>query len=169
MSEKRKVYLETTITSYLMARRSRDLIMAACQELTREWWSCHQHDYLFFASQVVIRESSVGDPDAAARRLEFLRPFPLLEITGEVERLATRLVRDIPLPLKAQVDALHIALAAVHQMDYLVTWNCTHIANATLRTRLEAVCRSAGFPPPVVCTPQELLGSDEPPSGDDHA
>ena len=109
-----------------------------------------------FISQTVIKESSAGDPDAAQRRLEVLQPFPRLDITDEVESLAAKLIAVVPLPPKAQADALHIAVAAVHHMNYLLTWNCTHIANATLRSRIESVCRAAGYEPPVVCTPQEM-------------
>ena len=157
MSTKPKVSLDTTIPSDFTAWRSRDLVMAANQEITLEWWSRRKRDFEFFVSQVVIKESGAGDPDAAKRRLEFLRPFPLLDISDEVESLAAKRIVDVPLPPKAQADALHIAVAAVNEMNYLVTWNCTHIANATLRSKIEKVCRSQGYEPPVVCTPQEML------------
>lgn len=152
-----RVYLETTIASYLTAWPSRDLVMAANQAVTREWWASRAEAFELFVSQTVIKEASAGDPHAAQRRLEFLEPFPRLDITEEVENLAVKLIAEVPLPLKAQADALHIAVSAVNGMDYLLTWNCTHIANATLRSRIEAVCRSAGYEPPVVCTPQEML------------
>ncbi|MEI8376877.1 MAG: type II toxin-antitoxin system VapC family toxin [Planctomycetota bacterium] len=158
---KPKVYLETTIASYLTAWRSRDLVMAANQETTREWWEDRSDAFEIFVSQTVIKESSSGDPGAAQRRLEFLRPFPRLDITEEVETLAAKLVAGVPLPPKAQADAVHIAVAAVHRMNYLLTWNCTHIANATLRSQIESVCRSLGYEPPVVCTPQEMLEQGE--------
>jgi len=154
---KPRLYLETTIAGYLTAWPSRDLVMAANQETTREWWANRREAFEIFVSQAVIKESSAGDPDAAQRRLAVLQPFPRLDITDEVEALAARLIAAVPLPLKAQMDALHIAAAAVHHMDYLLTWNCTHIANATLRSRIESVCRAAGYEPPVVCTPQEML------------
>jgi len=157
MNVKPRVYLETTIPSSLSAWPSRDLVMAANQEVTREWWANRRVAFELFVSQAVIKESSAGDQDAATRRLELLRTFPRLDISDDVERLAAKLIKDVPLPLKAQVDALHIAVAAVDRMDYWLTWNCTHIANAALRTRIEAVCRSAGYEPPVVCTPQEML------------
>ena len=157
MSTFPKVYLETTIASYLTAWPSRDLVMAANQELTREWWANRKDAFELFVSQTVIKEASAGDSDAAQRRLEFLKPFPRLDITEEVEALAAKLIAEVPLPPKAQADALHIAVSAVNKMNYLLTWNCTHIANATLRSRIEAVCRSAGYEPPVVCTPQEML------------
>ena len=161
MSTKPKVYLETTIASYLTAWPSLDLLMAANQETTREWWANRKDAFELFVSQTVIKESGAGDPDAAQRRLEFLKPFPRLDITEEVEALAAKLIADVPLPPKAQADALHIAVAAVNKMNYLLTWNCTHIANATLRSRIEAVCRSQGYEPPVVCTPQEMLAEGD--------
>lgn len=161
MSSFPKVYLETTIASYLTAWPSRDLVMAANQEVTRERWVNRRGAFDVFISQTVIKEASAGDQDAARRRLEFLKPFPRLDITDEVEALAAKLIDDVPLPLKAQADALHIAVSAVNNMNYLLTWNCTHIANATLRSRIEAVCRSAGYEPPVVCTPLEMLAEGD--------
>jgi hypothetical protein len=157
---KPSAYLETTIVSYLTAWPSRDLVMAANQETTREWWSTRKSDFELYISQPVIEESNAGDPDAAARRWDILQHFPRLTISAEVEDLATLLITDVPLPARAQTDALHIAIAAVNAMNYMLTWNCAHIANATLRPRIEAVCRSAGYEPPVICTPQELLRSE---------
>jgi hypothetical protein len=153
---KPKIYLETTISSYLSAWPSRDLVTAAHQQITREWWQARHEEFELFISQIVMQEASGGDPDAAARRLEILKDLPLLELTEEATALAQELVEQVPLPEKAAVDALHIALAVVHGMDYLLTWNCTHIANATLRSKIEAVCRSKGYEPPVICTPEEL-------------
>ncbi len=154
---KPKVYLETTIVSYLTAWPSRDIIMAANQEMTREWWTNCRNAFDIFVSQIVIKESNAGDSEAAQRRSEVLTQLPRLDITDEVESLATDLMLGIPLPVKAQADTLHIAVSAVNGMDYLLTWNCTHIANATLRSKIETICRSAGYEPPVICTPQEML------------
>jgi len=135
--------------------------MAANQETTREWWANRRDAFEIYISQTVIQECNAGDQDAAQRRMEFLKPFPRLDITEEVETLAAKLIAGVPLPLRAQADAVHIAVAAVHGMNYLLTWNCTHIANATLRSQIESVCRSAGYEPPVVCTPQEMLDQGE--------
>jgi hypothetical protein len=155
---KPKVYVETTIASYLTAWPSRDLIVAAHQQLTRDWWENRREEFDLFIAQVVLDESAAGDADAAARRMEALKDLPLLEQSDSASDLARQLVDQVPLPEKAAVDALHIALAAVHGMDYLLTWNCTHIANAVLRSRIEAICRDRGYEPPVICTPEELLG-----------
>lgn len=156
-SMKPKVYLETTIVSYLTAWLSHELVMAANQLTTQEWWANRRDSFEIFVSETVIEESSAGDQQAAARRLEILKPFPLLETTEEVESLAQELIHGVPLPPKAEADALHIAAAAVHGMNYLLTWNCTHIANATLRPQIEAICRAAGYEPPIICTPQEMM------------
>jgi hypothetical protein len=154
---KPRLYLETTIPSYLTAWPSRDLVRAAHQQTTREWWEQRRAEFDLFVSQIVVRECQGGDPIAAERRLEIIRDLPLLEQTAEALTLAQSLLRNVPLPAQAAVDALHIAVSAVHGMDYLLTWNCTHIANASLRFRIEAFCYEAGYEPPVICTPDELL------------
>ncbi len=154
---KPRVYLETTIPSYLTAWLSRDLVMAAHQQTTKEWWMLRRHDFQLFVSQFVIDEAAAGDPDAALRRSEVLAGMSVLEVTQDVYSLADHLIKRVPLPPKAAIDSLHIATAAVNNMDYLVTWNCTHIANAALRARIEIVCRDFGYHPPVICTPEELL------------
>ena len=152
------VYIETTIVSYLTARPSRDLVTAAHQQITQEWWTRRRPDFEIFASQFVIQEASMGNVEMAQRRLEELRPIPLLDVNQNAEDLAKDLITRGALPAKAVVDALHIAVATVHGMDYLLTWNCKHIANAEMQAKVGAVCRNRGFEPPVICTPEELLG-----------
>lgn len=149
------IYIETSIVSYLTAFGSRDLVLAAHQELTRGWWES-RNDFGLFASQVVIEEASAGDVGAANRRLDALRDIPLLNVTDDAVMLATGLVRDGGLPQKARLDAFHVAIATVHGIDYLLTWNCKHIANAALRGKIENICKAAGYQPPVICTPFEL-------------
>jgi PIN domain len=151
-----KLYLETSVVSYLTAQGSRDLVLAAHQEVTRTWWASRD-GYDLYVSQFVLDEAAAGDSEAAARRLEVLREMPLLNASAEVLALAGRLLAERGMPVKARIDALHVATAAVHGMDYLLSWNCKHIANATLRTRIESICRTAGFEPPVICTPLELV------------
>ena len=131
--------------------------MAANQELTREWWENDRRAFDLVISQVVLSESSAGDKDAAERRWNVPKDLPQLDITATVEELAAALVVELQLPPKARADALHIAASAVNGIDYLLTWNCTHIANATFRPQIEKVCRFAGYEPPIICTPQELL------------
>ena len=151
------VYLETTIIGYLASRPSRDLVTAANQQLTHEWWDERRQRYDLFVSEAVIAESSAGDPQAAQERLDLLADIPVLSGTEQAENLADELIRRIPLPDRAEVDALHIAVAAANGMDYLLTWNCTHIANAAFKHQIEAICRSAGLDPPTICTPQQLM------------
>lgn len=154
---KSKVYVETSIVSYLAARLSRDLITAAHQQITSEWWDSRRPDFDLFVSQLVVREASAGDEQMAKKRLELIEQIPLLELNPEALDLAYVLVQDGPLPQKASEDALHIAVATVHGMEYLLTWNCKHIANAQMRNSVAAICRARGYEPPVFCTPEELL------------
>jgi hypothetical protein len=156
---KAKVYIETTIPSYLCARRSRDLIMAANQQMTEEWWD-DRNQFDLYISALVIQEAGAGDPVAAQKRIEQLKDIPELGITDDVESFAGILIQKLPLPKKAKVDALHIAAATLNGMDYLLTWNCAHIANAVLRPKVEAICRELGYEPPTICTPQELMRYD---------
>jgi len=153
---KPKVYVETTVVSYLAAPPSRDLIIAAHQQITREWWQGRKR-FDLYVSQIVAQEAGGGNPEAASSRLKTLEGISVLELTPESRDLAERLLTQGPIPEKAALDALHIAIAVVNGMDFLVTWNCTHIANAAMRIMIEAVCRSLGYEPPVICTPEELM------------
>ena len=153
---KPKIYLETSVISYLTSHPSRDLIVAANQQLTREWWQARRQDFDPFISQLVIQEASSGDEDAAQRRLQAVVDIPLLELSEEAVTFAEKLVEEGPMPCKAVEDALHIAVATLNGMDYLLTWNFKHIANATMRYKIERMCRLAGYEPPIICTPQEL-------------
>lgn len=155
---KESVYLETTIISYLTAWLSRDLIRAAHQQITQEWWQRRRNDFELFVSEFVINESSAGDKDAAEKRLEALEGISLLDVNLEVEDLAKKLIEEKALPAKAVTDALHIAVASVHNIDYLLSWNCRHIANAELQSAIQKVCEENGKKCPKICTPEELLG-----------
>ena len=155
---KQKVYIETSVISYLTARPSRDLITAAHQQLTLDWWEGRRTDFDLYVSQLVVREASAGDEEAAKRRLTVIEEIPLLELNEEALTLARSLIEEGPLPERASEDALHIAVATVHGMDFLLTWNCKHIANAQMRNLITEVCRSQGYEPPITCTPEELLG-----------
>jgi predicted nucleic acid-binding protein len=152
-----KLYVETSVISYLTARPGRDLIAAAHQELTREWWQRAVSEFDLFASRLVVAEAQLGDHKAAATRLAVLEPITLLSETAESRALASKLLAAGGLPRKAASDALHIAVATVHGMDYLVTWNCKHIANARILRFVMQACRAANFEPPVICTPEELI------------
>jgi hypothetical protein len=157
----RRVYLETSVVSYLAARPSRDVVVAAHQELTRDWWG-QRDGFDLFVSDPVLEEASRGDREAAQRRREFLNGIPVLTVHPDALGLARSFLSEAALPSKAGIDDLHVALAAVHGMDFLLTWNCTHIANARIRPQLEVLCWRAGRRPPVICTPFELLDEDAP-------
>jgi hypothetical protein len=150
-----KVYIETSVVSYLTSLPSRDIVVAAHPQITQTWWAGRAR-YELYVSEAVLAEAGGGDPRNAERRLSALVDLPVLTITGEVRDLAARFVNEGALPRKAFMDALHVAASAVHGMDFLLTWNCTHIANALIRARLESLCRSHGLQPPMICTPEEL-------------
>lgn len=151
------VYIETTIISYLTARPSTDLVQRAHQRLTRNWWRNDRSRFDLYVSPLVLQEAAAGDPSRARRRIETVRDLPVLEATLDAVRLARSLINRGPLPQKAEVDALHIAIGAVHGIEYLLTWNCAHIANARMRGEIEAICRGNKFEPPILCTPEELM------------
>jgi len=153
---KPRIYLESSVISYLAGRLSRDVIVLGNQELTREWWQNHRSEYDMFVSELVLDEIAAGDPDIARRRLSIAEMLPLLAVTEEAERLAPLLLKVAGLAANAETDALHMAIATIHGMDYLLSWNCAHIANAAIRRSIERQCRLSGYEPPVICTPQEL-------------
>lgn len=152
-----RVYIETTFVSYLTARASRDLIVAGHQQITQDWWDTRRGDYELCVSQLVLREAADGDPQAAQERLDVLATMTMLEIKEEAVELAEELVQSGALPAKAGNDALHIAVAAIHRVPYLLTWNCRHMANATMRNQIESVCAGKGFKAPIICTPEEMM------------
>ena len=158
---KRTVYLETSVIGYATSRPSRDLVVAARQQITREWFAAGAGEYELVISQLVVSEAAAGDEVAARARAALLRGIHQLGITEAAGNLATALVRSKAVPRKAAEDALHIAIAAVHGVEFLLTWNCKHIANATMRQGIEHVCRRAGYEPPVICTPEELTNDDQ--------
>lgn len=157
---KPRVYVETSILSYLTALPSRDLVQAAYQQLTVEWWARRER-FDLFVSEAVLAEVRRGDPAAAARRLGAAEALRVLAATDEARALATALLQAAVMPRRAAIDAAHVAIATVHGLDFLLTWNCTHIANATMRPRIDAVCRDSGFQPPIICTPEELTLPEE--------
>ncbi len=151
-----KVYIETSLVSYLVARRSRDIIVAARQQLTNDWWENERSKYELFVSEVVLQEARLGDPDEIVKRMTALKNVPLIPVTNEAGLLAEELLRRGALPVKAERDALHIAVATVHRIDYLLSWNCKHIANAHVRKMADRIFRAAGYEPSVICTPEEM-------------
>jgi hypothetical protein len=154
-----KVYLETSVVSYITSRLARDIVVLAHQQLTREWWDLRRGEFELYTSEVVVAESDRGDPEAARARREILRQTKQLSASHAAEQLVPVLLAATGLPSKALADMAHIALATVHGMQYLLTWNCKHIANAAVRRTVVKTCRERGFEPPVICTPEELMGA----------
>ena len=155
---KKTVYIETSIVSYLTARASRDLLAAAWQKATVDWWDTQRDRFDIYASDIVIEEAGKGDSKAATRRLGALAGIPLLAITDDVIGLSKALILNGALPRKAIGDSLHIALSAVHGINYLLTWNYRHIDNAETKPIIRQVCMTNGCAYPEICTPQELMG-----------
>lgn len=152
------VYIETSIVSYLVARPSRDPIMADRQRQTRDWWENRRGDFELSTSEITLREAALGEPAMARERIRSLHGVSVLLIRPEVAKMAKTLLGPGPLPRSAEADAYHISYAAVYNLSYLLTWNFKHIANPRMYPRIERVCRNYGFEPPTLCTPTELLG-----------
>ncbi len=153
------VYLETSVVSYLTSRPARDVVVLAHQQLTREWCDVRRNLYELFSSEIVLAEAERGDPEAALARREILRQTKQLSANAAAEQLVPALLAATGLPAKALADMAHIAVATVHGMQYLLTWNCKHIANATVQRSVIKACRERGYEPPVICTPEELMGT----------
>lgn len=154
-----RVYAETSVISYPAARPSRDLLVAARQEATREWWEFRGTAFDPWISRLVMREAAAGDPNAASRRLEYCRPLPSLLVTPEAERLANNLIDAQAIPESEPEDALHIALATLAGFDFIATWNFAHLVGPVAKYGLQKHIDALGFPPPLLATPEELLES----------
>jgi predicted nucleic acid-binding protein len=155
------IYIETSIISYLAVRPSPDLTTAACQQVTVNWWESHRRSFNVVTSALVFAESREGNPGMAKKRIELLRGIPVLKTTDDVKELARVLITEGALPKKAQADALHIAIATAHKVDYLLTWNCRHIDNPATKPLVRQVCSSHGYICPEICTPFEIMELDE--------
>ena len=151
------VYLETTFISYLVALPARDLVVAAHQQVTHDWWRLRRDHFRCVVSSVVIDEISLGDESEIKKRLDVVQPFDVLAASPHAEQLTQAIMDAGLLPEKAVRDAAHIAVAAVHGVQYLLTWNCKHLANAQISRGIEGVCDAQGFEMPLICTPEELL------------
>ena len=151
------VYLETTFVSYLTAPLSRELIVAAHQQLTVEWWETRRSRYDCFISEIVKDEASQGDNDEVQKRIALINKLQMLELIAEARLLTREILSSGVIPEKAVRDAAHIAVATVHAIDYLLTWNCRHLANAHILKKIDQVCARAGYQIPVICTPIELM------------
>lgn len=155
-----RIYIESTIPSYVVARPARDLLQAARQQLTRDWWDLQREQHELFSSQIVLDEIASGEDATAKQRLAVMAGIPLVRVTAAAEMLTERILESGVLPAKADRDAAHIALAKAYEMDILLSWNCRHIANAFIQSRLRRLAEAAGFILPVICPPEELLAND---------
>jgi predicted nucleic acid-binding protein len=160
------VYIETTVVGNIAGRLHPDPLIAARQTVTRKWWTTAAQRYRLLASQLVIDECDAGDPTAANERLTAIQGIQLLDTSDAVEDLADTLVANGAVSPSHPRDAFHIAIAAVHGVQYLATWNLKHIANPTLQIKIASVCRDHGFEPPVICTPEQLLEAENGPNTD---
>jgi len=154
---KSTIYIESTIVSYLAAKPSRDLIVAAHQQLTTEWWDLVRPQVHCFISPFVIQEISAGNEEAANKRTEFIKDIPVLELNREIQKLAQTYFDSLDIPEKARLDASHLAVAVWHEIDYLVSWNCKHIVSGRVKKMLEKINSRLDIRTPVLCTPEELM------------
>src|SRR5436853_2080297 len=154
---KQTVYIETTVVSYLTAWPSRDLVRAAQQRTTREWWDGRRDQFDLVSSELVLIECSAGDPTAAAERVQLLGGLPLLGATDVATALADALVAARAIPDVATRDALHVGICATNGVAYLLTWNFRHLANARMQDSIREVCEAHGYKSPVICTPEALF------------
>lgn len=154
------IYIETSVVSYLRSRPSGQVVSAARQLITSRWWETERHHYQLVTSQFVVVEAAAGDPELAAERLAVLEEIPVVDIPDEVPTMADRLLATAILPRRARLDALHLCVSAYHGLDYLLTWNCTHIANARILPRVREALATFGYRLPVVCTPEEMVDDE---------
>jgi predicted nucleic acid-binding protein len=164
LTEKRvksQVYIETTAISNLTVRPFQGIVVPAYQQITRDWWQSAAERFELVVSEFVINEGSAGNEEAAKKRLAVLESLTVIEATQEAFELARKLVDLGAIPKKAAEDAAHIAIAVANGIDYLVTWNCRHIANAMKRSQIEWICRKASYRPVIICTPDELMEPDD--------
>ena len=153
----KSVYIETSIPSYLTARPNADIRAMAWQQITLQWWEEERKNFDIFISELVITEAAAGNSEAAERRLRSLKQIPELTIDESMAHLATLLMSGGGIPVSSEADALHVAIATLHKIDYLLTWNCRHINNAVTKPIIRAICESEGYVCPEICTPLELL------------
>jgi hypothetical protein len=153
----KSVYIETSVFSYLTARPSNDVTVTAWREMTHLWWGEARKRFELFVSELVVAEASRGDPEASQRRLDVIRGLPELLVDDRSLKLAEKLVAKGGFPTNAEADALHVAIAATQEVDYLLTWNCRRINNAETKPIIRSICITEGITCPEICTPQELL------------
>jgi len=156
---KESVYLETSVVSYCVGRINRDLVVAARQQITKEWWDSKSNLFDLFVSELVVEEASKGDQFLAKQRLELIKDIDFLDVNHESENLAMYLIEQKAIPKECPEDAMHIAVATLGGVDFILTWNFKHINNASTRLIIERNINRKGYECPVICTPEELIGN----------
>ncbi len=151
------VYIESTIISYLAAKPSRDLIVAAHQQITNEWWDTIKQQVECYISPFVIQEISAGDQEVAKRSLDLIEDLSILEVNKEIQNLAQKYFAALDIPEKSRLDAFHLALSVWHEIDYLLSLNCKHIVSGRIKKMLDNVNVELDLKIPVLCTPEELM------------
>ena len=154
---KESIYIETSVVSYYVSKPSRDIIVLAHQQITSEWWPKAVKRFDVYISEVVVEEAAAGNKESAEQRLNELKGFPSLALTEKVEKIAQIYMEKLSIPKKALRDAAHLAVASVHNIDYLVTWNCAHLANGEIIKKLLKINEKLSIKTPVICTPEELM------------
>ena len=155
---KKTVYIESSVVSYLTAKSSRDLVIAAYQQITREWWNSESTKYDCFVSDFVFDEISRGDSNAASERMKAIENFKKLSLNQTVLDLAKHYEKGLGIPEKSKLDLYHLAISVGNGMDYILSWNFKHIANAFIREKLFEINSALGLRTPTICTPEELIG-----------
>lgn len=157
---KKLVYIESSVVSYLTAKPSRDLIVAAYQKITRDWWDSELNKHECFISDFVVDEISRGDVNASLERLKAIKGFKKLSLNEEVFDIVKEYKKFLYIPEKSQLDLYHLALSVGNGMDYVLSWNFKHIANVYIRKKLTELNLSLGLRTPTICTPEELIGEN---------
>lgn len=153
---RKSVYIETSVVSYLTSRRPAD--RATWQAVTVDWWETRRGDFDLYTSDVTVIEARRGNPEAAQRRLDALDEIPVLSVTTQVNELSEALLRARAIPRAYVGDSLHVAVSAVHGVDYLLTWNFRHLNNDETKPIMREVCELSGYSCPKICTPRQLTG-----------
>lgn len=161
MGKRETVFIETTIPSYLVAKESADPTIETFRTLTHMWWDEQKYQFDTVTSRLVLEECTLGDPTYAQLRREIMAPIPILTDLPEAQSFAKILQRALNIPDRAKADALHIAIAAAHGIQFLLTWNCKHLANPRLSGKIGELCTKAGFVAPIICTPNLMLGNPD--------
>lgn len=153
----KSVYIESSVISYITSRSSKDIVTAARKSITIEWWEAYKDSFEVFISELVLEEIGAGDAFAASSRLAVVENIPVLITTDSAIFLAKALISENAIPSTSAEDAMHISIAAVQGIDFLLTWNFKHINNANTKNKIAKVITQNNYTCPVLCSPEELI------------